>query len=729
MIQASKNNMKLFFSLLFILFGVQAKATHIVGGEMWYDYISPGTYKIYIALFRDCASTGAQYDNPLSLGIFNSANSLLREVTVTFPGSSPVPVNFSNPCISPPAGICVEKTIYTTTVTNLTPIVGGYTLAYTRCCRGPNVQNLINPDNVGITITAHIPGSETGFSINSSPRFTGYPPLVLCAGQDFSFDHSATDPNGDVLVYDLVAPYVGGTSSVPMPQPPPNPPYSLAPWDAGYSAAMPLGAGANVVINPTTGFLTATPSTLGLFAVGIRVREYRAGVLVGETRRDFLWKVVSCIVNLDAVITPQIDLGSQYGPCTGLDIQFQNESINGNNFQWDFGVAGITTDVSSLVAPSYLYPGNGTYTVTLIVNPGWPCSDTAVEVFTLSQEVNVLMKSLDSVCIDGNSIDFEAYGYSEPTTVLTWDFGPHATPSTGVGQFVNNVVFDTSGFIPVSVNAVFGICDSDALDSVLIYDHPKNNFNIPPGLQCAPFTVLFLDSTQSIAPLSYYWEFGDGGTSTLPTPTHTYLLSGNYDVALTIETSIGCIDSIRLLKPNLVKVKPSPTSDFIVSPAITDIYHTWISFTDISIDSDYMKYIFNDSTETLDRNTSFSYFEGGYHYPMQVVMNEFGCRDTSIQTIYVKPETTIYVPNTFTPDGDDYNNVFLPIVLDAKEYEFIIFDRWGTAFFKTNDTKEGWNGCNGKMNAPDGTYVYRIRYVDYQTELRKEIVGHFNLLR
>jgi gliding motility-associated-like protein len=721
--------MRFYFSVLFFLFYSNVKATHIVGGEMWYDYISPGTYKIYIALFRDCASSGAQYDNPMSLGIFNSNNVLLQEVSVSFPGSNQLPINFSNPCVTAPGGICVEKTVYTTTLNNLPPINGGYTLAYTRCCRGPNVVNLVGPDNVGITITTHIPGLETGLSHNNSPRFATYPPLVLCAGIDFNFNHSATDPDGDVLVYDLVAPFVGGSSSAPMPQPPPNPPYGLAPWQSGYNAAAPLGAGANLTIDPNTGVLNATPSQLGLFAVGVRVREYRAGVLVGETRRDFLWKIVSCVIQLTAEIPPQNLIGTGNGPCTGLTVQFGNESFNATNYAWNFGDLTTANDVSSSSAPSYTFPANGTYVVTLIANPGWPCSDTTTETFVVSEKIVVFALSSDSVCIDNNMIDFEAYGYGDPSTILLWNFGPHATPPTGTGQFVNNVVFDTSGFIPITINASIGSCNSDNADTILIYGHAKINFDIPPGLQCAPYKVTFLDSSFANVPLTYLWEFGDGTTSTVEAPFHVYPNVGIYDVKLTIETHIGCIDSVVLFKPGLIKVNPSPISLFNVTPNITDVFNTFIQFTDQSFDSDYMKYDLDDSTETLERNPLFSYYTSGSHFPMQTVINEYGCRDSSVQEIYVKPYTTIYVPNTFTPDNFGYNNIWLPIVLDVKSYELVIFNRWGELFFETTEPSDGWNGMNGKLIAPEGTYTYRIRYEGFQKNGTEEIVGHFNLIR
>ena len=127
--------------LLFLLFCLpvfQTKASHIVGGEIYYDYLGNNNYRIFIAVFRDCASTGADFDDPLPLAIYNAGNVLVQQVNVPFPGSQVLPVVFNNPCVTPPAGICIERAIYQTVV-NLPPSLSGYTVSYQRCCRGPNI--------------------------------------------------------------------------------------------------------------------------------------------------------------------------------------------------------------------------------------------------------------------------------------------------------------------------------------------------------------------------------------------------------------------------------------------------------------------------------------------------------------------------------------------------------------------------------------------------------------
>ncbi|MES2762938.1 MAG: PKD domain-containing protein [Bacteroidota bacterium] len=127
------------------------------------------------------------------------------------------------------------------------------------------------------------------FMPNSNPVFNLFPPLFICVNQPFSFNHAATDINGDSLVYSLYQPYnniaptfTNNTANFP-----------LVNYVGGYNFSNPLGGGP-FSINSSTGLLTGTPGTLGQFVVGVLVKEYRNGIYIGETLRDFQFNVVNC---------------------------------------------------------------------------------------------------------------------------------------------------------------------------------------------------------------------------------------------------------------------------------------------------------------------------------------------------------------------------------------------------------------------------------------------------
>ena len=524
-----------------------SSASHIVGGEIYYDYLGNNNYKFYISVFRDCLSTGAAFDSPLQLAVYNENNLLVQNIAVPYPGSSNVPIVVNNPCVSPPSNICTENAIYTTII-NLLPSPNGYTIVYQRCCRGPNISNLINPDDTGFTLTCRVPGVAN--AVNSSPRFTNYPPLVLCDNADLIFDHSATDPDGDLLTYSLITPFTGASSINPAPNPAPPPPYFNLSWAGGFTSANPLGPGAVININPLTGLLTASPNLTGLFVVGIQVTESRNGIILNETVRDFLFTVSSCIVELEAILPNQIDLPSFNSFCEGLTVDFINNSIGGTNYSWDFGVPGVSSDVSNSFEPIFTYPASGNYEVTLVVNPGSPCTDTTYMDISVNNELLVSFTSNDSLCIFDNSFDFignvNMSGSTPVGTVFNWNFGSSANQSNASTQNVNDINFSSTGFIPVTLDADFGVCTGSYTDSIYIFPEPISEIILPPNIACEGLSIDFGNNSQES--IIYNWDFGVSGTNTdvsnLEEPAFTFPVPGIYDITLIAGSTLNCNDTI-----------------------------------------------------------------------------------------------------------------------------------------------------------------------------------------
>lgn len=703
--------------------------SHIVGGEIFYDCLGGNEYRVTVKLYRDCNSSGAQFDAQLPLSIFDGNGQLLTTEIIPFPGSQVLPILFDNPCITAPTNVCTEEAIYQKDIFMPTNI-NGLTLTYQRCCRGPNVVNLLLPDDEGLTLTTDIPSPSTGVVCNSSPRFNNFPPLVVCNNDELIFDHSATDPDGDVIEYELCAPFQGGTSTAPAPNPAAPPSYSSVTWENGFSETNPFGAGSPINLNINTGQLNASPQNLGLYVVGVCAYEYRNGVLIGVTRRDFLFKVINCDISLQSNVTEQEDLSTFISYCQGLTVQFENDSFGGTNYLWDFGIDSLLTDTSSAFEPTYTFPTEGTFDVTLVVNPGWTCTDTTVQSFTVFNQITASFPPMDSLCINSNSYDLIPSGTYDPAqSIYSWDFGPDANPSTAITETVNNVVFSTPGEHIVTFNVDWNLCVASYSDTVFIYQEPSIEFNLDPGLKCAPYRAEFLDSSLADAPITYFWTFGDGNTSTFPNPDNTYEQPGLYTVTLNIQVTEGCVADLTLTKPGLIDVKPKPTSSFSVSPTVTDVFHPRIDFFDNSIDGVEHFYFFDADNSTTERNTFFNYLEGGVHRPYQLVINEFGCRDSSFQAIFVEPLTTLYVPNSFTPNGDEFNNEFKAVVFDVAEFEMFIYDRWGNRIFESFDRNLGWDGTleNGNF-AKSGVYVWYVRFTNSKG-VREEHNGHLNFLK
>lgn len=353
-------NIKTLLVLPFLLLGMvqTMSATHIVGGDMTYRYLGNGQYEISLTLRRDCGLGQVGYDDPAAVGIFAGDDaSLLQDVRIPFFASDTLNNTIVSACGFEGSEVCVQRSTYRDTI-NLPFRAGGYIVAYQRCCRNESINNIINPLETGTTEWVEI--SEEAMTIeNSSPTFNQWPDIYICANQPLSFDHSATDVDGDSLVYKVCTPYLGGTFANPRPRPPFSPPYEQILWQSPYSLNNMLG-GTPLTIDPATGLVTATPNLVGQFLVGICVEEYRNGVLISTVRRDFQYNVRVCSDPVLANFTPKVNA------CDSLNFTFENTTINGESYEWNFNYPDTSAVYQSTVeSPSFTYTAPGTYLVQL----------------------------------------------------------------------------------------------------------------------------------------------------------------------------------------------------------------------------------------------------------------------------------------------------------------------------------------------------------------------------
>jgi gliding motility-associated-like protein len=791
--------------ILLVLFSVKAFPTHIVGGEIYYECLGNNKYRITLKVFRDCYNGIPWFDSPAYVGVWDVNNNLVNTLELTPPGSDTLPVTINNPCIIPPANVCVEQCIYTDTVT-LPPIAGGYTLVYQRCCRNHTILNIANPGSVGSTYFTNIPDNST-VSCNNSPHFKNYPPIFICADLPLKFDHSAIDSDGDSLVYELCDTYNGGSTFDPIPNPPWGPPYQVVPWTGGFNGANPMSSNPTIIIDPQTGMITGTPDMIGQWVVGVCVREYRKGILLGIHKRDFQFNVTYCG---QVVVT---SIPTQQTFCFGNTVNFLNNSVNATNYHWDFGVPPLTNDTSNLITPTYTYPDTGVYIVTLIGNPGSICADTAVTTFkiypqllpnffrpvpqcvlnnsynfsgtgvttskstylwnfgldatpatsTLKDPTGIIFATpgkhlvkftikdhgcsqffTDTVtvlppptpaispqtgqCINANSFDFKGTGNITSAATYSWSFGQNANPVSSTQQNVNGVTFHVVGKIPVTFSITDQGCTVSTTDTIIIYPLPIAKFKPIPTIGCKPLSVQFTDSSLAGTALNYLWNFGDGTTSTQTNPQHTYTQSGKYSVSLTIVATNGCIDTLTFAIPDMITVRPGPSSALDVDKTTTTISDPDFTFTEASLSSIGCKIMFGDGDSSLNCTTKHTYNKTGKYTVRQIVIDEYGCLDTTFVIVEVTPDIRFFIPNAFSPNGSGLNDTFMPVMEGIASYHFMIFDRWGELFFETTDQTKGWDGTFNKKICPQDVYVYIVKLTDIKSNY-KTYIGHVTLVR
>lgn len=526
----------LVYVLFFFFSGSLAHATHIIGGFVDYQYLGSNQYEITLTVYRDCFGGQAPFDDPAAVAIYDGAGNQIRTLSLFSPTINTVQPNINNPCLVIPPQVCVQEAIYTTTVT-LAPNASGYYFTYQRCCRNGSITNVPAPGTLGATYFTFIPDSTKVLN-NSSPVFTEFPPIAICVNEPLIVDQSATDADGDSLVYSLCASFDGGSQGNPAPNPPAPPPYNKIPFANPYTPTNPIDANPALKIDSLTGLLTATPTTQGQYVVGICIDEYRNGVLIGTHVRDFQFNVLFCPDV--AVIEPLPDTSVL---CAPFEITFGNNSAtNVTSYFWNFGDPTTTQDTSSLFEPTWTYPAEGTYTVTLFAENTDGCKDTSEQIVNIRQAVFAII-DYDTVC-PGEPVRFFDSSTTDlgPFASWKWKFGD------GDSSNLRNPVHTYAGTGPFTATLTVVTTDGCSVSSSKpIRFNPVPVANFSTDTRCVGLPILFTDQSTVAAPdtiAQWQWDFGDGTTENVQNPTHTYVQPGPYTVSLIVSSDEGCVDTI-----------------------------------------------------------------------------------------------------------------------------------------------------------------------------------------
>ncbi len=737
--------------IMLILCCPELSATHIIGGNMTYEFVRAtndgNLYRFRLRIYRDCSSQNSnntQFDglggndtqgaivtiyegDSNSSTLFSSGSvglPTVTEIEIEEDGCMEIPDRLRQPCL-------VEEGIYQ--FDRILPVSSeSYFVSYQRCCRNPDTVNINDARNSGGTYTVEIT-PEAQVRENSSPVFNSFPPIIVCAGFDINFDHAASDVNGDSLAYEFCAPFLGGgpltgpneinTPNGARPNPATPPPYNSVSFRAPtYTSRRPMAGNPTIAIDPVTGLISGVPEVLGQFAVGVCVKEYREGILLSTIRRDFQFQVVDCRPLVDAKIqSDDVDVaGQEYiiNSCGNNTITFINESglvDKIDEYKWLFDIKGdqfekIETTRNDLTIN---FPDTGIYTGLIIANPGKVCSDTGHIRVSIFPEINADFSFVYDTCVAG-PVAFTDLSESKagPIQEWEWDF----KDGNFSAEQNPNYVYPIPGNFDVTLQVTDQNSCVDTISKSVNYQPAPAIIVIDPSSfnGCQPLDVFFnnlstpIDSTYTIL-----WDFGNGDTSTEISPNYTYEDIGFYDVSLSITSPIGC--SISDFFPNLITVRGSPTADFSYSPEILSQFNNEVFFRDESEEAISWYWDFGDGTFSTQIDPVHTFRDTGYYEVKQIVTHQSGCQDTLIQYLDIQPRVTYYVPNAFTPNGDDMNDGFKGKgILDGiTDFQMTIWNRWGELIFETSDPTQAWNGRkNNQGNVlQNGVYVYRISFL------------------
>ena len=176
-----------------------------------------------------------------------------------------------------------------------------------------------------------------------------------------------------------------------------------------------------------------------------------------------------------------------------------------------------------------------------------------------------------------------------------------------------------------------------------------------------------------------------------------------------------------------------PIASFNYAPVELSTLSSEAVFTNNSINATSFKWVFDDGSKISNVKNPTHLFPGNANdYNVKLTaFNKLCSHDTTVLvTVIEKP--IIYVPNSFTPNEDELNNVFVPVIgggIASENYSMYIFNRWGNLMFESHNKEIGWDGTFGNKPCTADTYIWKIEYRESSgTKSRKQLVGHFNLV-
>ena len=718
-----KINQPWLFTLLFLGFFVSLDARHIIGGDMAYQCLGGGAYRFTMKVYRDCQGGGAGFD---------SAPGNQRGTVTVFRGDSPFPFidtyfleapqvigidpQAGNPCVDVPPNVCVQQGTYTFTL-NLPISTETYYVVYQRCCRNNTISNIYNPGATGSTYMVEI-NEFAQNTCNNSPRFENFPPAVICAGEQLIFDHSATDAEGDQLVYELCSPLQGGTQNNPSPNPDAPPPYQdvnfILPT---YSPGNPVGGNPRVSID-ANGLITGTPITQGQFVVGICVSEFRNGQLLSRVQRDFQFNVTRCEPRVDADLDG-VDAGETivYDLCGETTVDFINESTDVayiDEYLWQFNLPNQPLAEFNTRDVTFTFPGPGQFTGIMVLNPGTQCTDTAEIVVNISPEFEPDFIFDYDTCVAG-PVDYFDATPQQPGLVIenwNWDFGDGNT-STDVNPVHE---YQEPGNYPVTLVL------TDTLGCVGDFTQEVTWFPVPPVIIIEPSrfvgcpldNIAFINlSTPIDDTYDIRWDFGDNRPDSILSPIHYWEEPGLYSLFIEITSPIGCYTSQEFV--DWIDIDSFPVADFEWMP-LNEVsnFQPTVQFQETSRHAVEWEWNLDEFRNTIGPSPVFTFPDTGLMEVELIATHEYGCSDTIVKVVDVEPQITYYLPNAFTPNGDGKNEEFKArgYFRGLRNFHMKILNRWGGVVFETNDPEQGWNGRLNNVGRflQTGVYSYAIQF-------------------
>jgi gliding motility-associated-like protein len=426
------------------------------------------------------------------------------------------------------------------------------------------------------------------------------------------------------------------------------------------------------------------------------------------------------IINVTVNPLPNVDI-TPSAPfiCPEADVQLT--ASGATTYQWTPSAGLSATNVANPIAD----PINTTqYIVTGTNANGCVNSDTVLVTVYPAAQVSITPLA-PSICLQDSVVLTAAGGVS-----YAWN--PAGANGATTGTTLEVAPAQTTTYRAIGTDANGCIDSADV--SVVVFALPSANFSVVPPEACIPANLTFTDLSQGNGGIinSWNWFIDTKGGFTQQNPDVVFNAPGVYGAFLKVTTADGCVDSIRI--DSAAFARPLPIADFSFTPNKANIGNPIFYFSDQSSpDVVAWNWTFNGVGGVGASDPSWTFPDVGEYTVQLVVTNQYGCSDSTGTVVEVEGISELWIPSSFTPDGDGLNETWFPKgtnLTDNVNVLVLVYDRWGNKVYEGGSPDKPWNGLqpDGITECLPGSYSYRIMFLN---ELKKyqEFMGKVVLLR
>lgn len=420
-------------------------------------------------------------------------------------------------------------------------------------------------------------------------------------------------------------------------------------------------------------------------------------------------------VNLVSASGPSItSLTSTNVTCFGLNNGTVSVQATGSNPLTYSLTDGISNIYQTNATGNFTDVNPGTYTV-VVTDPS-NCLFTQVVTITEPSELVLSLTFTDETCNAScnGSINWQTQGGSTPVSVSVNGINNTMGSANSLCPGNYTIVATDENGCNVTGNVIINSGSEINIDAII---------NTPDGCDDGCDGSIVATASNGV---SYTLNGQTNTTGIFPN-----LCGGTYN--LTVTNTDGCTSSASIT----VLSDVAPIAEFGFNPNDPTIFETEVDFNNYSsnatsysweITNLSMGYYY--STNEMSFTHSFDPDTATYNVCL-IAYSQTGCSDTLCKELIVYDDIMIYVPNTFTPDGDEFNQMLIFYVngIDRFDFEFQIFNRWGERVFESRDATIGWDGTYNGAMVQSGTYTWKMTVKNDRKDFRKTLTGHVNVLR